>query len=81
MDIKDIKKEVDDLIESELDVRRECIVDNAKLVDDLAATSLDTISIILAIEEKFNIDIDDNEAEKVEIMKDIYDLIFKMKQK
>ncbi len=41
MDIKDIKNEVDDLIESELDVRRECIVDNANLVDDLAATSFE----------------------------------------
>ena len=80
MDINDIKDKVDDIIESELDVRRECIIDNAKLVDDLAADSIDTINIILAIEEEFNINIDDNEAEKVEAMKDIYDLIFKIKK-
>ena len=79
MDINDIKHKVDDIIESELDVRRECIVDNAKLVDDLAADSIDTINVILAIEEEFNIIIDDNEAENVEV-KDIYDLILKIKK-
>ena len=47
----------------------------SKFVDDLGADSLDLVELIMAFEDKFSIEISDEEAEKMVIVKDVLDYI------
>ncbi len=47
----------------------------SKFVDDLGADSLDLVELIMAFEDKFGIDISDEEAEKMVTVKDVLDYI------
>ena len=48
---------------------------NAKFVEDLGADSLDVVELVMALEEKFDIEIPDDEAEKIQTVKDVVDYI------
>ena len=48
---------------------------NASFVDDLGADSLDTVELVMAFEEAFDIEIPDEEAEKIRTVKDAVDYI------
>jgi acyl carrier protein len=56
---------VKDIIEKELGVEREKLVDSASFIDDLGADSLDIVELVMEFEKEFNIDIPDEEAEKL----------------
>jgi acyl carrier protein len=58
-------EKVKDIIERELGVEREKLVDGASFIDDLGADSLDIVELVMEFEKEFNIDIPDEEAEKV----------------
>ena len=51
------------------------VVDSASFVDDLGADSLDTVELVMAFEEEFNIEIPDDMAEKITTIKDAIDHI------
>ncbi len=53
------------IIADQLGVKKEEVVDNAKFVDDLGADSLDTVELVMALEEEFGIEIPDEDAEKL----------------
>ena len=53
------------IIAEQLSVSEEQITPEASFVDDLGADSLDTVELVMAIEEEFEIDIPDEEAEKI----------------
>lgn len=53
------------IIADQLGVKREEVMDNAKFVDDLGADSLDTVELVMALEEEFGIEIPDEDAEKL----------------
>ena len=53
------------IIADQLGVKKEEVTDNAKFVDDLGADSLDTVELVMALEEEFGLEIPDEEAEKL----------------
>ncbi|MAI25985.1 MAG: acyl carrier protein [Spirochaeta sp.] len=59
-----------DLIVEQLGVSREEVVASASFVDDLGADSLDIVELVMSMEEAFNIEIPDDDAEKIQTIGD-----------
>lgn len=57
--------EVKAIIAEQLGVKVEEVTDSASFVDDLGADSLDTVELVMALEEKFGVEIPDEDAEKM----------------
>lgn len=74
-----IDQEMIDIIVEQLSVEREKVVPNASFVDDLGADSLDLVELIMAMEEKFDVEIPDEEAEKINTVQNAIDYIKKLK--
>ena len=62
---------VRDLIAEELGIEKDEITLESHLTDDLGADSLDAIELIMAVEEEFDVEIDDNEAQNIKLVSDI----------
>ncbi len=69
-DIKDMEEKVKDIIVEELGVERDKLFDDASFMEDLGADSLDTVELVMAFEKEFDIDIPDEEAEKLRTVGD-----------
>ena len=63
------------IICEQLDVPEKDVVPEASFVDDLGADSLDQVELIMAMEEEFDIEISDEDAEKLVSVKDAIDYI------
>ena len=61
----DIAAKVKEIIVQELDVNESEITNEANFIEDLGADSLDTVELIMKFEEEFDIEIPDDEAEKL----------------
>ena len=70
----DIEK-VKEVIASQLGVDLEEVTPEASFVDDLGADSLDTVELVMALEEEFGIEIPDEEAEKISTVNDAINYI------
>lgn len=68
---------VKSILAKDLGFSEDQIKENSKLVEDLQADSLDTIEIVMAIEDEFQIDIPDKYAEQMKTVKDIVDFLQK----
>ena len=75
----DIQKELINLIAKQLNVKAENIKPDSELVKDLKADSLDIVELVMSIEEKFNISIPDEQAEKIQSVQAIVDYVKKRK--
>ena len=60
-----IEDRVKDLIVDQLGVSMDQVTPEASFIDDLGADSLDTVELIMALEEEFEIEIPDEDAEKI----------------
>jgi len=69
--IDDIKE----VVVEQLSVSPEEVKEDSKFVEDLGADSLDVVELVMALEEKFDIEIPDDEAEKIATVKDVIDYI------
>ena len=69
-DIKAMEEKVKDIIVEELGVEREKLTDGASFMEELGADSLDTVELVMAFEKEFDIDIPDEEAEKLRTVGD-----------
>ena len=58
-------QKIKSIIAEQLGVKAEEVTDNAKFVEDLGADSLDTVELVMALEEEFGIEIPDEDAEKM----------------
>ena len=70
-------EKLQDIIADVLNVQKEEIKPETTFVDDLGADSLDLFQIIMGIEEEFDIEIDNDEAEKIVTVQDAVDQIKK----
>jgi acyl carrier protein len=70
-----IEDKVRKIIAEKLSVDLAEVVPEASFVDDLGADSLDLVELIMTMEEEFDIDISDEDAEKLESVKDAIDFI------
>ncbi len=70
-----VADEVKQIIIEQLGVDEEEVKPEAKFVEDLGADSLDTVELVMAMEEKFGIDIPDSDAEKIATVKDAIDYV------
>jgi acyl carrier protein len=64
------QEKVRQIIADQLGVKKEEVTDNAKFVDDLGADSLDTVELVMALEEEFGVEIPDEDAEKLSTVGD-----------
>jgi len=71
----DIRIEVESLLISMLNVSPEEVAPEAEIINDLGADSLDCVELLIAAEERFDIDISDADAEKVITVNDAVELI------
>ena len=63
--MSDIANKVKDIVVEQLGVKEEEVTNEASFVDDLGADSLDTVELVMALEEEFECEIPDEEAEKI----------------
>jgi acyl carrier protein len=65
-----LEDRVTDIIVEHLNVSRDEVVPEASFVDDLGADSLDIVELVMAMEEEFDIEIPDDDAEKIQTIGD-----------
>ena len=61
----DLAQKVKDIIVEQLGVNADEVTEGASFIDDLGADSLDTVELVMALEESFDIEVPDEEAEKL----------------
>jgi acyl carrier protein len=73
--MSDIQKEVTDLIAKKLGVDVSKVVENANLINDLGADSLDQVELVMELEEKLGIEIPEEKAQKIATVGDLFKFI------
>lgn len=69
-----IEDKVKDVIRDQLDVKGD-MENGASFIDDLGADSLDTVELVMSLEEEFDCEIPDDEAEKITTVQDAIDYV------
>ncbi len=70
-----IDKRVKEIVAEQLGVDEAQVTNEASFMDDLGADSLDTVELVRALEEEFDIEISDEDAEKIQTVQDAIDYI------
>ncbi|HDX4528991.1 acyl carrier protein [Escherichia coli] len=70
-----IEERVKKIIGEQLGVKQEEVTNNASFVEDLGADSLDTVELVMVLEEEFDTEIPDEEAEKITTVQAAIDYI------
>jgi acyl carrier protein len=76
-----VNDRVKKIIVDQLGVEEELVTPEASFVDDLGADSLDTVELVMALEEEFGVEIPDEDAEKITRVKEAVDYIEKHSDK
>ncbi len=72
---ENVDTQVKEIVVEQLSVDAEKVVPEASFINDLGADSLDTVELVMALEEKFDLEIPDEDAEKITTVKDAIDYI------
>ena len=73
-----VDDKMSEIIVEQLSVDREKVVPGASFIDDLGADSLDLVELIMAMEEEFDVEIPDEEAEKITTVQNAIDYVAKL---
>nr|ALL97230.1 acyl carrier protein [Pyropia endiviifolia] len=75
MQDNEIFEKVQDIVAEQLGIEKKIVTREANFSSDLGADSLDTVELVMAIEEKFGIEIPDEDAEKISNLSQVIDFI------
>lgn len=75
MNSEEIFERVRDIIVEQLGVEKETVTKESSFIDDLGADSLDIVELIMALEEEFDTEIPDEDAEKITSVNDVVEYI------
>ena len=78
--MSDTAERVKKIVVEHLNVDADKVTDTASFIEDLGADSLDTVELVMAFEEEFDVEIPEDAAEKIATVKDAIDYIEKQKQ-
>jgi len=73
--VSTIEERVKKIVAEQLGVKLEEVTNEASFVDDLGADSLDTVELVMALEEEFETEIPDEEAEKISTVQSAIDYV------
>ena len=73
MGIAEIKNRIVEIIANQLGIEVDDVTAEASVIDDLGADSLDVVELVMALEEEFDLEIPDEEAEKIRSVQNIFD--------
>jgi acyl carrier protein len=73
MGIVEIKDRIVEIIANQLGIEEDDVTAEASVIDDLGADSLDIVELVMALEEAFDLEIPDEEAEKITSVQHIFD--------
>jgi acyl carrier protein len=76
-----VEQQVKAIVAEQLGVKQEQVTNDASFVDDLGADSLDTVELVMALEEEFEIEIPDEDAEKITTVHQAIDYINERRSK
>lgn len=77
MAVRDVESRVKEIIVEQLGVKESEVTNESVFVEDLGADSLDTVELVMKFEEDFDIEIPDEDAEKIQTVQDAIDYITK----
>jgi len=75
METDEVFEKVKNIIVEQLGVAEASVTMDASFIDDLGADSLDIVELVMALEQEFELEIPDSDAEKVVIVQDVVDYI------
>ena len=70
-----IESIIKEIIATQLSVEPEKVTSEAKVIEDLGADSLDIVELVMAFEDKFSVEVPDEDTEKLKSVKDVVDYI------
>ncbi len=73
--MSDVAERVKKIVVEQLGVNEDQVTDDASFVDDLGADSLDTVELVMALEEEFECEIPDEEAEKITTVREAIEYV------
>jgi acyl carrier protein len=73
--MSDIAKRVKEIVAEQLGVEEALVLPESSFMDDLGADSLDTVELVMALEEEFDLEIPDEDAEKIQSVNDAIEYI------
>ena len=79
MDMQEIEKKVFEIVSTKLEIEKEKVKKESAFVGDLGADSLDTVELVMEIEDSFKVSIPDEDAAKMQTVNDAIQYIWRKK--
>jgi acyl carrier protein len=79
--MSEVQDKIKQIIVDELGVDEAEVTENARFIEDLGADSLDLVELVMRFEEEFDIEIPDEDAEKIQAVRDAYAYVEQHKAK